>query len=530
MSEEVTLKKKIKVLIIFRVVFITLFFGSSLLFWGIERFPYIRSLSYIIISSYVATIAYLLLIERIRNLFAFAYVQLVLDVIFEVLFIYITGGVDSWFSFSIILTIIASSIVLNMRAGYIIATQSSILYGMLINLQLYGILPATSEGYMQARDYMYKLFIHMIFFYITAYLSGYLSSRLERTVKKLEEKDMDILDLEFFNREVIEGIPSGLFTTDMTGKVLIFNRAAEQLTGVRKDDIIGKRIDDVLPVFSFPFIEGRNENTMLLDRVQKIIGIHISLLKSFTEENKGYIVIFQDLTQIKRLEKEMKQKEKWATIGEMSSNIAHEIRNPLASLRGSIEILKEDTVPRNYKEKLMDIALNEMDRLNLIITDFLTYSRPTAPVLQKCDLHSILDETIELLKNYAQSGGDLSIRKVYRGDMEVNADPQKMRQVFWNLGMNALEAMPEGGELFVSTDIKNGFAEITFKDSGTGIDTENLEKIFFPFFTTKNQGTGLGLAIAYRIIEEHGGNIQVSSEAGIGTTFVVILPKNNENS
>ena len=154
MSEEVTLKKKIKVLIIFRVIFITLFFGSSLLFWGIERFPYIRSLSYLIISSYVATIVYLLLIERIRNLFAFAYVQLILDVIFEILFIYITGGVDSWFSFSIILTIIASSIVLNMRAGYLIATLSSILYGTLINLQLYSILPATSEGYMEARDYI----------------------------------------------------------------------------------------------------------------------------------------------------------------------------------------------------------------------------------------------------------------------------------------------------------------------------------------------------------------------------------------
>ena len=232
---------------------------------------------------------------------------------------------------------------------------------------------------------------------------------------------------------------------------------------------------------------------------------------------------------MKRLETEMKQKEKWAAIGELSSNIAHEIRNPLASLKGSIEMLKEDSVSKNYKKRLMEIALNEMERLNRIITDFLTYSRPTPPEFKRFELHGMLDETIELLKNVEQNNSDLHKEEIH-GRLEVDADPQKMRQVFWNLGINSIEAMPEGGELIVSTRNMDRSVEITFKDFGAGIDEKNIEKIFYPFFTTKENGTGLGLAIAYRIIEEHNGRIKVNSSPGVGTTFEIILPKTDEKA
>ena len=530
MSQDIiALKKKIKALILFRVVFVTFFFGLSFFFWGFERFVYIHSLSYLIISLYVVTIIYALLFESIINLVLFAYIQLVLDVIFEIILIYSTGGVDSWFSFTLILTILASSIVLNKKAGLIIATMSSILYGMLLNLQLYGVLSVISESSMQAEDYLYKIFIHAIFFYLTAYLSGYLSSRLEKTVQKLEEKDIDIRDLEFFNREVVESLPSGLFTTDVSGKVLLFNRASERITGIKKDAVIGQKIDSVLPYFQLPFSEGRSEEEILVNGTQKkIIGLNISTLRGIDESAKGFIVIFQDLTQLKKLETEIQQKEKWAAIGELSSNIAHEIRNPLASLKGSIEMLRENAMPRNHKERLMEIALNEMDRLNRIVTDFLTYSRPTPPEFKKVDLHGLLDETLEILKNADQNKGNIAVRKNYVGDMQVDADPQKIRQVFWNLGLNAIEAMPDGGELIVSIRDSDRFVEIDFKDSGTGIAGQNIEKMFYPFFTTKESGTGLGLAIAYRIIEEHKGRISVRSNPGIGTTFEVILPKNCE--
>jgi two-component system sensor histidine kinase PilS (NtrC family) len=531
MSEDAaTLRKKIKALIVFRVVFVTLLLGSSFLFKGYEKLPHVNALSYLIISLYALTIIYSLLLGKIKNLVAFAYTQLLLDVIFEIMLIYITGGIDSWFSFTLILTIISSSIILNKRAGYITATCTSILYGVLINLQFYMLLPMMSGGITEEKDYIYNIFVHIISFYLVAYLGGYLSSRLEKTAKKLEEKDIDLRDLEFFNREVVESLPSGLFTTDTAGNVLIFNRAAEKITGIKKSSVIGHRIDTVLPFFKFPFTVGRREDTIIVNGDRKMIGLGISTLKGIDEGMRGFIGIFQDLTQLKKLETEMKRKEKMATIGEFSSNIAHEIRNPLASLKGSIEMLKEDTVGKGYKKKLMEIALKEMERLNRIITDFLTYSRPTPPELKRFELHSMLDETVELLKNVEQNKGGISIRKDYSGMLEVNADPQKMRQVFWNFGINAIEAMPEGGELIISTRNTDRIVGITFKDSGVGIDGKDIERIFYPFFTTKEHGTGLGLSIAYSIIEEHKGSINVNSSPGVGTTFEIILSKTDEKT
>ncbi|MEW6215312.1 MAG: ATP-binding protein [Nitrospirota bacterium] len=527
MSENVTaLKIKIKALIAFRAVFVTLLLGSSFLFKaGYEKFPYAHALSYLIVSLYALTIIYSLLFERIKNLVAFAYTQLVLDVIFGMILIYISGGIDSWFSFILILTVISSSIVLNKRAGYITSTLSSVLYGTLITLQFYRLLPLPIEGIIEEKDYLYNIFVHIISFYLAAYLSGYLSSRLEKTTQKLEEKDTDLRDLDFFNKEVIESLPSGLFTTDISGNVLIFNRAAERITGIKRNSVIGQRIYIAMPFFKFPFVDGRREETIRVNGVQKVIGFNTSPLKDISGNNTGFIGIFQDLTQMKRLESEMKQKEKWAAIGELSSNIAHEIRNPLASLKGSIEILREDTVPRNYRVRLMDIALKEMERLDRIITDFLTYSRPAPPEFKRFDLHGVLDETIELLKNVEHDKGNISIKKNYSGRLEVNADPQKMRQVFWNIGVNAIEAMPEGGELIISTRNTDTIVEITFKDSGVGIDKKYLERIFYPFFTTKECGTGLGLAIVYRIIEEHSGRINVESSPRAGTKIEVIIPK-----
>jgi two-component system, NtrC family, sensor histidine kinase PilS len=524
------LRKKIRTLIVFRVAFITLFFGSSFFFWGLDGIPNYRPVLYLIGILYLFSVFYYILLEKIKNLVLFAYIQLVIDVLFEIVLVYVTGGIDSWFSFTLILSVLAASIVLNKRAGFVIATLSSILYGALINLQLYEVLPATSEGLMEAKDYLYKIFIHTIFFYLTAFLSGYLSSRLERAVRKLEEKDIDLRTLEIFNREVLESLPSGLFTVDLSGRILLFNRSAESITGLKREDVVGRKIESVMTFPKFPLPDGRSEAVITVGRVEKIIGLGVSALKDIDGNTKGFIVIFQDLTKLKKLESEMKQKEKWAAIGELSSSIAHEIRNPLASLKGSIEMLREGAMQDNYKERLMQIALKEMERLNRIITDFLTYSRPAPPNIQRIDLQMLLDETLDLLENVHQGAGDLNIRRDYSERLDVDADPQKLRQVFWNLCINAVEAMPDKGELAVSARNAGDSVQIIFRDSGSGIDEKSVEKIFYPFFTTKEQGTGLGLAIAYRIVEEHEGRINVSSKPGIGTIFEVILPKKDEKT
>ena len=526
MSEN-ALTLRLKALIGFRALFVTLLLGSYFLF-NIEYRSalYPNAVSYFIIFLYMLTIIYSILIKTTKNLFLFAYTQLILDVIAEIILIYITGGIESWFSFILILTVLSSCIVLNKKAGYIIASLSSILYGALIDLQFYKVLPIAYGETVLEKEFLYNIFIHILSFYITAYLSGYLSYRLERTVQKLEEKDTHLKDLELFNIKVIESLPSGLFTTDMAGNALIFNRAAERITEIRKDQVIGNSIETALPFLVFPFKDGRHEEILNKDdNTQKIIGLNISVLKDTSGKETGFIGIFQDLTQLKKLEEEMKQKEKLAAIGELSANIAHEIRNPLASLKGSIEMLKEDKIPAKHKDRLMEIALNEMERLNCIITDFLTYSRPKPLELQRTDLHLLLSETIELLNNVKQDKNNIRIKNEFEDSLFITADPQKIRQVFWNLGTNAIEAMDNGGELIVSTMNNTDTVKIVFSDSGIGIDPSGIEKIFYPFYTTKEKGTGLGLSIAYRIVEEHGGRLIVKSNPGIKTSFEIILPK-----
>ncbi len=519
-----SLRKKIKALIFFRALLITLLFGSSFLFEGSEYLVPPPALYYFLGSLYFLTLIYALLLEKVRALFLFAYGQLVLDVVAATVLVAVTGGIESWFSFTFVLIIIASSVILDKRAGFIIATLSSLSYGFLVNVNLYDAISVQSRSIAKDPVHLYKMFTHILFFYLTAYLSGYLSSRLEKTVQELEQTDLDLKNLELFNREVIESLPSGLFTVDMIGQIILFNEAAERIIGLPREAVIGKKLDEVMPYFTFPPMEGRREEIISADGTEKIIGITVSSLRSVSQVPKGFIAVFQDLTQIKRLEDEIKRKEKLAAIGELSSNIAHEIRNPLASLKGSIEMLREDAISATYKERLMEIALKEMERLNHIITDFLTYSRPALPTFQTFDVCELLDETVELLQNMDHQKGRIVVRKNYRGGLPIHADPQKMHQVFWNLGMNAIEAMPEGGALSISALRQDGLITITFEDSGTGIEAKDLEKVFYPFFTTKENGTGLGLAIAYRIIEEHRGRISVKSTSGAGTVFEIILP------
>ncbi|MBI5846369.1 MAG: PAS domain S-box protein [Nitrospirae bacterium] len=516
---------RLKALIVFRALFVSLLLGSAFIF-KIEFFPNPRAISFFIISLYALTIIYVLFIRRVKKMILFAYIQLVLDVFAEIALIYITGGLESWFSFTLILTVMSSSIVLNQKAGYIIASMSCILYGALLDLQFYGLIPIPYEGSVLEKQFLYNIFIHTISFYVTAYLAGYLSSRLEETVEKLAEKDTHLRDLELFNMKVIESLPSGLVTTDIEGKVLIFNRAAEQITGMAKNEIIGSTIENALPFLKIPIREGRQDGILTRqNHEKKIIGIHISILRDISGKETGFIGIFQDLTALKELENEMKNKEKWAAIGELSANIAHEIRNPLASLRGSIEMLREGKIPDKHRDKLMGIAINETERLNTIVTDFLTYSRPKPLDIQTVDLNSLLRDTLELLRNRAQSMGDIIVRQECEGELLVSLDPLKIRQVFWNLGINALEAMEKGGELTVSTKETRDRVAVIFSDTGPGMSKDDIEKIFYPFHTTKERGTGLGLSIAHRIVEEHQGNIMVRSNPGSGTTFEIILPR-----
>ena len=557
---------KLKWLMIGRVILITIFLGSSAtLELGFSAFPHPSFLFIIIAVTYLLTIFYAVLLNRHKRFRLQAEIQLSLDVLIATGIVYVTGGIESWFPFTYLLIIIAGSIILFSRGGLLVASLSSILYGGVLVLQYYSVLPITPERRLIESDYLYNLFINITAFYLVAYLSGTLSERLRKAGEKLEERDADLFELRAYSDNVIKSLTSGLFTTDSEGRITFFNKAAEDITGWGIEEIRGKKASELFPLKGVE--EGINpvedptypkdpadresgsqdsglRNPLFRfegkffrkDGKRLILGMGISPLMDRKDTASGFIGIFQDLTKIKELEEEIKGKEKMAAIGELSSWMAHEIRNPLASISGSIQVLKENLNPTEENIHLIEIAIRETERLNLIVGDFLNYARPRPLSLEVCDINRLIMDTVSLLKNSKEFHEGIRINLLFENDegmatkngkIDALVDINQFKQVFWNLSINAVQAMPKGGELIIDTRLMTedpNIIEITFRDTGEGIEKDNLDFIFYPFFSTKEIGSGLGLAIAYRIIEEHRGKIKVESEKGKGTTFKIYLP------
>ncbi len=545
-SEGKEILKKLKVLMILRIVLVTLFLISSILFqirFGSKEIP---TFYLLVVSVYLITIIYALLINRVSNLELFAYIQLIGDLIIETVLVYITGGIESSFSFTYIITIIYASIILYRRGGYVIAGISSILYGGLIDMQYYGLFEVIHPSVFSPAEIFYKVFLHVLFFFVVAFLSGGLAESLRQTGEILKEKDTDLVELQTFYKNVAQSMSSGLLTTDLKGHITSFNRAAEDITGYFFEDVKGKiwheifNLEEIRSVFSklemlrIPFrFEG---NYVKKDGAKLALGITISSLKNESGDTTGAIGIFQDLTKIKEMEDDIKKKEKLAMVGELAAGMAHEIRNPLASLSGSMQILKSESSLSGENKKLLEIALRETEKLNRIISDFLTYARPTPLNKKRCDINRLLNDTVTLLRNSREYQKKIKIAANLEGKRLVTeVDPNQMSQVFWNLSINAVQAMSDGGELIIASKkrVKKGrsygdsdkdYIEITFKDTGNGINPVVKDKIFYPFFTTKDKGSGLGLAIVHRIIEDHKGEIKVESKLNEGSRFIIHLP------
>lgn len=524
--------RRLQVLIFARALVITLLLGSFYIF----RIADVKLLSpvifsYFIVVLYFLTIIYAVTLRWIKTpslLTIFAYIQIVVDVISEVVLIYLTGGIESWFSFTFLLSIISASVVLNRRASYYTASLSSILYGLLIEFQFYYLLPPSTVNIFTARDYLYNVFAHIMAFYLVAFLSGYLSGRLHIITQTLQKQDTYIDNLKALSRDIIESMPSGVFTTDLNLGIGIFNSSAQRITGNTYADAIGKTPQDIFPFLKN--IEIKESRERVEGKIQNKgktihIGMRFSPLKNSEGMPIGIMGIFQDLTEIKTMEAEIQKKEKWAFIGELSALIAHELRNPLASLKASVEMLREKKVSEQHSDQLMKIALSEMERLNGIVTDFLIYAKPQQPRKDFFDVHQSIRDLVTLLRSSKTDKKNIKISENFTGELFITGDAKQLQQVFWNLGINAVDAISDSGDIVISTEKKDNTVEIVFRDAGNGISEKDIDKIFYPFFTTKETGTGLGLAIAQRIIEEHGGKIKVESQGiGTGTTFRVILP------
>jgi two-component system sensor histidine kinase PilS (NtrC family) len=355
-----------------------------------------------------------------------------------------------------------------------------------------------------------------------AYLSNYLAENLRRTDSALQKSTGKIAYLQAFSGQVVDSMASAVATTDTEGRIFLFNRSAEKMTMRTAKEAASRFIWDVIPGVR---LEPGNPNLDLWTRRPDGRDLYLrysaSPIMIDEKDTAGYVWCFDDFTEIRLLERQVRQKEQMASIGTLSSAIAHEIRNPLASISGSFKMLQSGLQLTPEQSQLADIILRETERLNRTISEFLSYSRPPSLQLRRTDLSKLVSETVSLMRN----SPDLTERHSIETRLEsvfAMVDESMMRQVLYNLATNAFRAMPEGGTLTISVEPRNG-AQIRFEDTGIGMDENEIKKLFVPFHSTFKNGTGLGLPMVYQIVAAHNGVIGVKSTRGAGTTFFIDL-------
>jgi two-component system sensor histidine kinase PilS (NtrC family) len=532
----------------FRVAVVTLLLGLALAFQTGRGEP-VHTFYTLIVLTYAITIAYVIILRFLddpRLLMPMAYVQVGVDLLLETFLVARTGGIDSPFAVFYMVTVMLASLILRRGGGLTTAGISVLLFGLVTNVQSAELFNLSPPSRLSAAETVYAFGIHSVAVVVVGLLSGALAGQLKRAGQSLVEKEQGLSRLQAFHENVVQSLSSGLFTTDAGGRITSFNRAAREITQNSFESVQRKPWWEVFNWEQANLFEA-DPSTLLapyrfegegrrVDGSRLVLGMTLAPL---TENGvrTGLVGVFQDLTQIRDREEEMRRREWLATLGEMSAGMAHEIRNPLAALAGSMQMLRRDLHLEESNGHLMDIAIRETTRLDSIITEFLLYARPPALNLKECDVNDVLAEALDLIRHEAQS--QLNIVLVTHpspGTLVAQVDPDQMKQVFWNLAVNAFEAMPSGGSLTIATgrrSIGSGgrhgeIIEVLFQDTGEGIKKESLDKIFLPFFTTKKRGSGLGLAAVHRIVDLHGGWIRVESREGKGSQFVVCLPVSAE--
>jgi two-component system, NtrC family, sensor histidine kinase PilS len=452
-----------------------------------------------------------------------SYAQIAVDLLLITWSVHRTGDVDSYFSSLYFLEIVMSSILLERRGAFIAGTASSMIHFAHMDLAYFGYIPSTAAWPADLLSLQYIISLNIFGFCSVAYLSNFLAESWRKTGAELHKSTEHIAFLEAFSDRIMDSLGTGLITADLDGRIHLINRAAQEITGYRPDEALRLTIWDVFPRMRRMMDSSRFEISMTRkDGI--IVNLRFSIAPLLIDEKKtaGYIWCFDDVTELRVLGWQVRQKEQMAAIGAMSAGIAHEIRNPLASIAGSFNLLKSDLHLDPDQRQLAEIITRETERLNRTITDFLSFARPQSPKRQNVDLSQLISETVSLMRNSPELRREHKI-ETWLDSVKADVDEGMMRQVFYNLASNAFKAMPGGGTLAITLEGDNGNAQIRFDDTGVGLADDELKRLFVPFNSSFKNGTGLGLAIVYQIVNMHNGAINVKSRKGLGTSVIIDL-------
>jgi len=531
-----------RMLIAVRVVVVTTLLMASLIIqYTVRELLPINYLYLTAALTYALTLIYIGLAWIIRSRAVILGIQIAGDLVVETVLVYFTGGLDSPFSFLYLVSIITASMLLYRRGGIFGASGAVILYGVLGDLMYYGVVPLPEQSWFAATAWTSsRLYLNMATnfagFYATALLTSYISEKLQKTFVELDVNKQNLAELRALNQNVVESIPSGLITISPYGTASFVNPAGTNILQLPGDAILGRHVVELgfFPTEEWEVVRGQLTTGAVVRRENasfpgpgdsRTIGFAVTPLHTLEGKSAGFTLIFQDLTDMKRLEAELRLKDRMAAVGELSAGIAHEIRNPLAAIAGSVQVLKKSESLTPQEQRLMSIVLKESERLNKTIAEFLRFVRPQEKLAREFDIAASLAETLDLLANSSELRADHVIRRdIDPASFAIVGDGDQIRQVFWNLARNAVQAMAAGGVLTVSTAVEEDAYNIYFADSGRGMNELDLQRLFQPFRTSFPSGTGLGMAISYRIVQEHGGRIDVVSREGMGTTIMVSLP------
>jgi two-component system sensor histidine kinase PilS (NtrC family) len=494
------------------------------------------SLLKIILFIYLITPIHYGLLRFSRNLVAQAYFQIGSDLLIISAIVYSTGAIDSYFPFLYSLSIIMASILLYRRGAIMAASLSSLLLTGQYVLTEQGLLLSTVYSNVDPRTLKYLISTNVLAFFAVAYLSSHLSENLRKTGSELQDKLGKLATLQAFNESIIYSMRGGLFTTDLEGIVTLFNRSASEITGFSAEKVIGTHVSAVFGQGNWgksgaaddplPFRFERSIKNALGAEIH--LGFTVSQFLVEDNRHVGYVYTFQDLTEIKELEKQVLQKNRMAAMGSMAASIAHEIRNPLTAISGSFHLLKSELPLNGEQQRLAENVSVEIKRLYRIITDFLAYAKPINYSPRLVNLRELTQETVNLIKNSPEVSAKHRIHCHFdsTSSLYCQADPDLLKQVYWNLCGNAVKAMPEGGSLSIGIeDLPPAAVRISFQDTGVGLTSEEQEKIFDPFQSSFSKGVGLGLSIVSQIVAAHQGSIKIESLKGEGTTFQIMLPR-----